>query len=94
MFSTQTPQTNNDELMMDDLEIQALNIQKSIDQAKLNIENKTSAGIQLSKKIGREVEEDKFIKMQRYDIFISKMEQLAKAEQKWKREEKHALFKM
>jgi hypothetical protein len=30
MFSTQS-QTNNDELMMDDLEIQALNIQRSID---------------------------------------------------------------
>ena len=80
--------------MMDDLEIQAFNIQKSIDEAKMNIENKTQAGVQLSRTIGKEVEEDKFVKMQRYDIFISKMEQLARAEKKWKREEKHALFKM
>lgn len=33
--------------------------------------------MKLSKQISKNVEEDKFIKMQRYDIFISKMEQLA-----------------
>ena len=39
-----------------------------------------------------EVEEDKFIKMQRYDNFIAKMEQLSKAESKWKKDEKRVLF--
>lgn len=36
----------------------------------------------LSREITKDVEEDKFIKMQRYDIFISKMEQLAAAEKR------------
>ena len=61
---------------LDDLEIQALNIQKAIDDAKANIEKNTQKGVELSRQISKEVEEDKFIKMQRYQIFISKMEQL------------------
>jgi hypothetical protein len=48
---------------LDDLEIQALNIQKSIDDAKANIERDTKKGVELSRQISREVEEDKFIKM-------------------------------
>ena len=49
--------------MMDDLEIQAMNIQRSIDTARANIQEKTVEGINLSDKISKEVEEDKFIKM-------------------------------
>ena len=79
---------------MDDLEQEALNIQNSIDSAKINIEKNTRKGLDLSQRISREVEEDKFIKMQRYQIFISKMEQLARVEQRQKKEEKRALFKM
>jgi|TARA_B110000285_G_C15054602_1_gene578840 hypothetical protein len=44
------------------------------------MEDKTKYGLSLSQDISKGVQEDKFIKMQRYDIFISKMEQLQKAE--------------
>ena len=59
---------------LDDLEQQAQNIQDSIDLANLNIETNTAQGRALSREISNEVQEDQFIKQQRYDIFISKME--------------------
>ena len=71
-----------------------MNIQRRIDTAKANIEAHTRKGMGLARQISLEVEEDKFIKMQRYEIFISKMEQLARAEGRWRKQEKASLFKM
>ena len=79
---------------MDDLELEALNIQRSIDSAKAAITTSTRKGMDLSRRTSREVEEDKYIKMQRYQIFIAKMEQLAGAEKRWRRDEKRAISKM
>ena len=42
--------------------------------ANLNIEKNTKQGRTLSREISNEVQEDQFIKQQRYEIFISKME--------------------
>ena len=79
---------------MDDLELEALNIQRSIDSARAAIATGTKKGMDLSRKTSIEVEEDKYIKMQRYQIFIAKMEQLARAEKRWGKDEKRAIFKM
>ena len=79
---------------MDDLELEALNIQRSIDSARAAIGASTRKGIDLSQKTSREVEEDKYIKMQRYQIFIAKMEQLTRADKRWRRDERRAIFKM
>ena len=58
------------------------------------MKEKTKYGLSLSQNISNQVEEDKFIKMQRYDIFISKMEQLQKYEHKQKLEEKKTIRHM
>ena len=55
------------------------------------MKEKTKYGLSLSQDIAKKVQEDKFIKMQRYDIFISKMEQLQKYELRQKREEKKVI---
>ena len=69
------PQGQQQEVMgLDDLELQALSIQRAIDNAKENIEKNTQKGVALSRQISQEVEQDKYIKMQRYQIFITKME--------------------
>mmetsp|Transcript_31265 Transcript_31265/g.47848 ORF Transcript_31265/g.47848 Transcript_31265/m.47848 type:complete len:320 (+) Transcript_31265:247-1206(+) len=44
--------------------------------------------------VAAQLEEDKYVKMQRYDIFITKMEQLARSEKRWKMEERRAMFRM
>ena len=85
-FSVNTNEAGKETgVVMDDLELEALNIQRRIDSAKEAIATGTEKGMGLSRHISLEVEEDKFIKMQRYEIFISKMEQLARAERKWKK---------
>lgn len=48
----------------------------------------------ISREIAKEVPEDKFIKMQRYMIFVEKMEQLKLAEEKRERREEKTVFKM
>lgn len=55
LFSTETPQQQDKggEMIMDDLELQALNIQKSIDQAKQNMKEKTKYGLSLSQDIAK-----------------------------------------
>jgi len=55
---------------------------------------KTRKGVALSQKIGRDVQEDKYIKMQRYAIFISKMEQLARVEKRQEMNERRAEMSM
>lgn len=71
-FSTE--QREMDDEPMDELELEAIAIQKAIEGAKENIEKNIHKGLGLSKNISTQVEEDKFQKMQRYDIFIAKME--------------------
>ena len=63
-----------------DLEAQALKIQQNIDAANENIERQTKEGLQISREIAQEIVPDKFPKMQRYNMFIAKMEQLAAME--------------
>lgn len=48
--------------IVDELELQALEIQRAIDTAKRNIEENTREGLKISSNISKEVEEDKFIK--------------------------------
>jgi len=44
--------------------------------------------------IAKDVPEDKFLKMQRFNIFIAKMEDLQKAEKNVMRREKKAFLQM
>jgi hypothetical protein len=53
---------------------------RSIEQYKSNIRTKTSQGYALSKGISEAVEESKHLKLQRYEIFIDKMQRLYKSE--------------
>lgn len=79
---------------VDELELEALAIQKSIQDARDNIDKNTRKGMAASKQISRHVPEDKFLKMQRYNIFIAKMEQLERAEKRWRRQEKKSVLQM
>lgn len=76
------------------LEEQAQDIQDRIDQANRRIEENTRKGRQLAERISQKVEENKFVKMQRFEIFISKMELLARSEQNYQEFEQNQVFKM
>ena len=91
LFASQQQQAHEE---VDELELEAQAIQKSIDEARENIERNIQKGLAVSKGIAAQVEEDQFQKMQRYDIFISKMEQLKRAEKRWARQERKAVDQM
>ena len=73
--------TQSNVMAYDNLEQQALNIETSIQEAKARIAEATKPGLKLAGQISQRVEEDKYVRMQRYEVFISKMEQLARAEE-------------
>jgi hypothetical protein len=58
---------------------------RNIEGYKRNIRDKTAAGRELSERIGREIEPDMYLKLQRYEIFINKMDQLYRNELRFKR---------
>lgn len=67
---------------------------KSIETTRRKIADKTKQGRELSKQIGREAEADKYVKHQRYEIFINKMEQLYRSELKYKKRQSKKLHQM
>lgn len=66
-------------------------INKSIEYYKQNIASKTQAGLSLSKNIAESVEENKFLKLQRYETFIGKMSQLYKSEIRFRQRQNNKL---
>ena len=71
-----------------------MNIQTSINRAQANILEKTKKGRDLSLQISQGVQRDHFVKKQRYDIFITKMEQLQRADKREKSNLKKTIGKM
>lgn len=61
VFSVTQPEMSN--ISSSSLQEQAEAIQRSIDGAKSRIVEKTEGGVEMSKTISRQLEEDKFIKM-------------------------------
>lgn len=53
---------------------------KNIEGYRSNIRSKTQQGYGLSRSISESVEQDKHLKLQRYEIFIDKMQRLYKSE--------------
>ena len=53
---------------------------RSIDTYRSNIRSKSQQGYALSKGISEAVEENKHVKLQRYEVFIDKMQRLYKSE--------------
>lgn len=76
-----TSESTNTPLPYESLEETARKIEQSIIDANKRIYENTRTGVQLSEKIAQGVERDLYLKKQRYNIFISKMEQLASSEQ-------------
>lgn len=67
VFSTNsTQQEGGLSVDLGTLQRQAQAIQESIDSAKMRIKQNTQKGLDLSRQIASQVEEDKFTKMQRY----------------------------
>ena len=52
----------------------------SINRYRSSIDSKTQHGQQLARSVAASVEQDKHVKLQRYEIFIDKMQKLYKSE--------------
>lgn len=66
-------------------------IARSIDQYKQSIRLKTQSGLSLSRAIGAQVEPDRHRKLQRYEIFIDKMQRLFLSEMRYQRKQEAKL---
>ena len=64
-------------------------IVRSISQYRASIRSKTQQGHALSKSIADTVEADKHLKLQRYEIFIDKMQRLYKSELRFAKKQEH-----
>lgn len=81
MSTAASTESKSTPLPYQSLEETARKIEQSIVEANKRIHESTRRGVELSEKISQGVEKDMYLKMQRYNIFISKMEQLASSEE-------------
>jgi hypothetical protein len=63
-------------------------IVRNIEAYKGNIRAKTQQGVALARSIGETVEKDKYMKLQRYEVFIDKMQRLYKSELRFSQKQK------
>jgi hypothetical protein len=62
---------------------------RNIETYRNNIRSKTQQGYGLSRSISESVEQDKHLKLQRYEIFIDKMQRLYKSEVRYAKKQEH-----